>query len=70
MIRTDTNISLLSVMTGIITMAPLHQVSILRLTPDCFTGRISNDDFDLIIGCVKESPRIPVSELREFRIVE
>jgi len=48
----------------------LHQVSILRLTPDCFTGRISNDDFDLIIGCVKESPRIPVSELREFRIVE
>jgi len=48
----------------------LHHVLSERLSSDCFMGRISNYDYELIIGCVKESPRIPVNELRKFGIVE
>jgi len=47
----------------------LHQVSSLRLTKDCHQGKISEDDFDLIIGCVKCSPRIPKNVLKKFKII-
>ena len=47
----------------------LHQVSSVRLTQDCFKGKVSNDDFELIVGCVKDSPRIPENVLKKFGIV-
>ena len=47
----------------------LHQISLARLTPDCYKGKISEDDVDLIIGCVKNSPLIPEKILKKFGII-
>ena len=47
----------------------LHQVSPARLTPDCYKGKISDDDFELIIGCVKNSPLIHEKVLKKFGII-
>ena len=47
----------------------LHQVSSERLTPDCYKGKISEDDLDLIIRCIKNSPLIHEKLLKKFGIV-
>ena len=44
----------------------LHQVSSERLINDCYRGRISFNDLELITGCVKNSPLIPVKILKKF----
>jgi len=46
----------------------LHQVSSARLTPDCYKGKISDDDLELIVGCVKNSPLIHKKILKRFGI--
>jgi hypothetical protein len=47
----------------------LFDVSTNRLTQNCYKGKISDVDFDLIIGCVKESPRIIPSDLKRYGII-
>ena len=47
----------------------LHQVSAIRLTSDCYKGRISSDDYELIVGCAKNSPRIPENVLKKYGII-
>jgi hypothetical protein len=47
----------------------LFNVSTARLTRDCHKGKISDEDFELIVGCVKDSPRIIPNELKKFRII-
>ena len=48
----------------------IHQVSTTRLTQDCYEGKISNDDFELIVGCVRMSPIISEKTLKKFGIWE
>jgi len=47
----------------------LHQVSSARLTSDCYEGKISDDDFELIFECVKKSPLISEKVLKKFGII-
>ena len=47
----------------------LHQVSSARLDKDFYKGKISEDDFELIVGCVKNSPLIQEKTLKKFGIV-
>ena len=47
----------------------LHQVSSARFTSDCYKGKISDDDFELIIECLKNSPLIHKKVLKKFGIV-
>ena len=44
----------------------LFDVSSERLKDDCFECRISDDDLEFIIGCVKTSPAIPGKILKMF----
>lgn len=48
----------------------LHEVSEKRLTKDCYMGNISEEDIELIIGCVKTSPMISRKTLEKFRIIK
>jgi hypothetical protein len=47
----------------------LHQVSSKRLMPDCYKGKISDDDLDLITECIKTSPLMPEKVLKKFRFI-
>jgi hypothetical protein len=47
----------------------LHQVSSKRLLPDCYKGKIADDDFELIIESVKNSPLIHEKILKKFGII-
>ena len=47
----------------------LHQVSSARLAPDCYKGKISDDDFELIVECIKNSPLVNEKTLKKFGIV-
>ena len=47
----------------------LHQVSSVRLTQDCYKGKISDDDFELIVGCIKNSPLVHDKVLKKFGII-
>jgi hypothetical protein len=47
----------------------LHQVSSERLTDDCYKGKISDEDFELIVECVKDSPLIQEKLLKKFGII-
>ena len=46
----------------------LHEVSSVRLTSDCYEGEISDDDFELIVGCVRNSPIIPAKVLKKYGV--
>jgi hypothetical protein len=46
----------------------LYEVSSARLTQDCFQGSISDDDYKLIVGCVRTSPLISKKVLKKFHI--
>ena len=48
----------------------LYQVSSTRLTSDCCKGKITDDDLELIIGCVKNSPIIHKNLLKRYDITE
>lgn len=47
----------------------LHQVSAERLTSDCYNGKISDDDYELIIGCVVNSPLIETNVLKKYGLL-
>ena len=47
----------------------LHQVSSARLTDDCYKGKISDNDLDLIIECIKTSPLLNDKVLKKFGII-
>ena len=44
----------------------LHQVSITRLTQDCYEGKISDDDLELIVGSIKTSPIVSEKTIKKF----
>ena len=46
----------------------LHQVSSARLEKDCYKGKIFDDDFELIVECVKNSPLVEEKTLKRFGI--
>jgi hypothetical protein len=44
----------------------LHQVSSKRLLQDCYKGKITDEDFEMIVGCIKTSPLIQEKLLKRF----
>ena len=47
----------------------LYEVSPTRLTPDCQQGNISEEDYKLIIECIKTSPLIPEKILKKYGLL-
>jgi len=47
----------------------LYPVSSSRLTEQFYKGKISNEDIELILECVKTSPVIHNNELRKFGLL-
>ena len=46
----------------------LHEISSERLTQNCYQGSISDDDYELIVGCVKTSPLVYDTLLEKFNL--
>ena len=47
----------------------LYQVSSTRLNKVCYKGKISDNDLNLIVECVKTSPLIPEKVLKKFGLL-
>jgi hypothetical protein len=46
----------------------LYEIHKFRLQKECYKGSISNDDLELITGCIRNSPRVSAKQLKKYGI--